>query len=228
MSEPYLRTYPDHPAENVDLANALRTALQGLPGITRAPIPPTLREPVYDFDVATICGPMVMSVRPFLLDEGVMFACQFQDPHRAAKHLGSTWGWHPLNPYSGKWNYNYDGGSMVVRLILRAFLLQLLPILPLDRLITHVYQTPDQSQIRAAFQGTEWTATIAGLGGPSFTHAAALFRLEHRPKDPLRFSKVTQDRAELARVLAGSLFLDMQRVLLREALQSLPSCLETP
>jgi hypothetical protein len=184
---------------------------------------------VYDFDGATICGPLVMSVRPLLVDRGVMFACQFQDPQRAAKHLGSTWGWDRLNPYSGKWNHDYHGNPTAAPLILRSFLLQLLPILPLDRLVTHTYQTPDGSHLRAAYRDTEWTAMVEGLGGPEFTFAGALFRLDPRPKDqPLRFSEVTSDRAKLARVVTGTLLLDIQRVLLRETLLALPTPQETP
>ena len=228
---PYLRTYPDHPAENVALANQLRTALQGLPEVTRAPIPSTLREPVYDFDVASIYGPMVMSVRPLLLDAGVMFACQFQDPQRAAKHLGSTWGLHRLNPLSGKWNHAfYTYGT---EWILRTFLGHLLPILPLpmDETI-HASASPYQAQIVMEWRGIQWRAAMGMIAEP--TWMASLARLEPwtpergtQKDNPIRFTRTGQDRAKLAHNLTMSLLCDVQIVLLRNALQSLTTGLES-
>lgn len=230
MSEPafYARSYPDHPTENVVLANRLRTALQGLPGVTRSPVLPTLREPVDDFEVASIHGPMLLSVRPHLTDEGVMFACQFQEPRRAAKRLGSTWGLHRLNPLSGKWNhafYSYDHDW-----ILRSFLAELLPILPIRDLLTRATQNDDRAQIRAAFQDTRWIATLDFMGEPRRLYATSLYRIRPR-KDTngaqddldLRHTEIGQDRAELAQQLTTALHRDIHATLLRNALQSLPT-----
>lgn len=169
MSEPYTVAFPDHPVANVRQADAIRTALQVLPGIER------LGYPSPDFRIATTAGPLTLSVYPHLTGPGVLFAGRFLDNARARQRLGSTWGLHPLNPLSGKWNHDFYG--LDPQWNLRSFLGQLLPLIPLpESQIVYAAASSYQAQIVTEWRGIQWRAAMGRIAEP--TWMASLTRLE--------------------------------------------------